>query len=121
MALTRRKERIPEVREFGGYCRVADIKRRKDEDLAELAKRGVTMVTIGAEGGWDPALEFMRKGHTGADVVEQGQRLRKAGIKFAYFYLAGMGGAGNGQENALASAAAYSAAQPDYIMVMSIA
>lgn len=113
-------ERIPEVKEIGGYCRVADIKRRSDEDLAELAKRGVNMITIGAEGGWDPALEFVNKGHTGADVAEQGQRLHKAGIKFSYFYLAGMAGSGKGQENAVASAAAYNLAAPDYTLVMSI-
>lgn len=114
------KDIIPEVKEFGGFCRIADVKRRSDKELRELAAHGVNMITIGAEGGYDPALEFMVKGHNAQDVMEQGERLHAAGIKFCYFYLTGMAGAGKGQENAVASGKAFSAANPDYILVMTI-
>ncbi len=62
----------------------------------------------------------MEKGHTAADVVEQGRRLRDAGIRFTFFYLAGMAGAGRGQENALASAKAFSEAGPSRILVVTM-
>lgn len=96
------ERRIPTVRSYGGFCRIVDIARKDDDELALLAARGVSGITIGAESGFDDALAFMEKGHSAADIVEQGQRLRRAGIDFTFFYLAGMAGAGRGRENALA-------------------
>ncbi|MDO4290483.1 MAG: radical SAM protein [Eggerthellaceae bacterium] len=112
--------RIPTVNSYGGFCRIMDVARKSDSELAQLAARGVDRITIGAESGFDEALSFMEKGHTAADVVEQGQRLRKAGIRFTFFYLAGMAGAGRGQENAKASARVFSEAGPDYILVVTL-
>lgn len=112
------RERLPGITSFGGFCRIADIKSKSDEDLGVLASYGVNELSIGAESGYDPALAFMEKGHDGADVAEQGARLRAAGIDFTYFYLAGMAGAGKGRENAIASARAYSAAGPGHILIV---
>ncbi len=112
--------RIPAVNSYGGFCRVMDVARKSDEELAELRGRGVDDIAIGAESGFDEALAFMEKGHTAADVVEQGRRLRDAGIRFTFFYLAGMAGAGRGQENALASAKAFSEAGPSRILVVTM-
>ena len=114
------EERIPTVKGYGGFCRIMDVARKTDEELAELAARGVDEIAIGAESGYDPALAFMEKGHTAADIVEQGQRLHKAGIRFTFFYLTGMAGAGKGQENALASARVFSDAGPSRILVVTL-
>lgn len=112
------EERIPTVDSYGGFCCIRDIKGKSDEELALLASRGVSHITIGAESGFDEALEFMEKGHTAADVVEQGKRLHAAGIPFTFFYLVGMAGAGRGQENALATAQAFSEAAPERVLVV---
>ncbi len=111
---------MPSVKTFGGFCRILDIKAKTDEELAELAALGVDDVTIGAETGYDPALAFMEKGHTAADIVEQGQRLHAAGIRFTFFYLAGIAGASKGQENAEAAARVFSAAAPQRILIMTL-
>ncbi len=112
--------RIPTVNSYGGFCRIMDIARKTDDELRMLASRGVNDIAIGAESGWDEILEFMQKGQTAADLVEQGARLRKAGIEFTCFYLAGLGGAGNGERNAIASAKAFSAAGPTSILVVTL-
>ena len=114
------ERRIPTVTGYGGFCRIMDVARKSDEELAALAARGVNEITIGAESGLDEALAFMEKGHTAADIVEQGQRLHEAGIAFTFFYLAGMAGAGRGQENARASAETFSAAGPSRILVVTL-
>ena len=114
------ERRIPTIRNYGGFCSVTDIKRKTDDELALLASRGVNDITIGAESGHNPTLEFMAKGHTAEDIMEQGQRLHEAGIDFTFFYLAGLAGAGKGQENALASAKAFSAAGPGRILVVTL-
>ena len=40
---------------------------------------------------------FMDKGYAAADIVEQCQRLDRAGIHYSFFYLAGISGAGRGE------------------------
>lgn len=114
------ERRIPTVNSYGGFCRVTDIARKGADELALLARRGVSDITIGAESGLDAALAFMEKGHTAADIVEQGRRLHEARIPFTFFYLAGMAGAGRGIENAHASAEAFSAAGPRRILIVTM-
>ena len=114
------EKRIPTVKGYGGFCRIMDIARKSDAELAELAARGVDGLAIGAESGWDPALEFMEKGQTAANLVEQSARLHAAGIDFTFFYLAGIAGAGHGQENALASAEVFSRCKPKTILIVTL-
>ena len=112
------EKRIPTVNSYGGFCRIMDIARKSDEDLRALAERGVNDITIGAEGGNDEAFAFMEKGHTAADVIEQGKRLHEAGIDFTFFYLVGMAGAGQGQKNAIETARVFSEAHPKRVLVV---
>ena len=114
------ERRIPTVNSYGGFCRIMDVARKSDAELAELAARGVNGLAIGAESGHDETLAFMEKGQTAADLVEQGARLHEAGIAFTFFYLAGLAGAGKGQDNALASAEVFSAAAPETILVVTL-
>ena len=114
------EQRIPTVNSYGGFCRIDDITRKTDEELAELAARGVNDLAIGAESGDDEVLAFMQKGQTASDLVEQAARLHAAGIDFTFFYLAGLAGAGAGQRNAVESARAFSAANPKTILVVTL-
>lgn len=113
-------EKLPTVREFGGYMRTADIARKSDADLARLTELGVADVAIGTECGWDPALERMRKGHTVADILTQYPRLEAAGIGYSLFYLGGFAGAGNCEESARESAKVFSQLHPIRITVMTM-
>lgn len=69
--LKRVKEVLRHVETIGGFVRIGDLKHKSDTDLEELAALGVDNLTIGVETGYDPALSFMDKGHTAADIVEQ--------------------------------------------------
>lgn len=114
------EERIPTVNSYGGFARITDFAAKTDEELAELAARGVTDVTIGAESGWDELLAFVEKGQTAQDLITQSKRLHDAGIRFTFFYLAGLAGAGRGQENAIESARVFSEAAPYRILVVTL-
>ena len=114
------EERIPTVNSYGGFCRTMDIARKSDDELRLLAERGVNDIAIGAESGWDELLAFMDKAQTAADLAEQGARLHAVGIEFTFFYLAGLAGAGKGQENAVRSAEAFSAAGPSTILIVTL-
>lgn len=114
------REKLPNVRTIGGFARIADIKARTDEELAEWARLGVDDIAIGAESGYAPALKYMRKPQTVEDMIEQCARLDAAGISYTLFYLAGIAGAGKGTENAKASAEVFRTINPKRILIMTM-
>lgn len=114
------EERIPTVNSYGGFCRIMDVAAKTDEELAELAARGVNGIAIGAESGDAELLAYMEKGQTPQQMVEQSQRLHEAGIEFTFFYLAGLAGAEAGQRNALRSAKVFSACAPQCILIVTL-
>ena len=113
-------EKLPSVETIGGFACITDIKARTDEELAEWAALGVDGLSLGAESGYAPALKFMRKPQTPADIEEQCKRLDKAGITYTLFYLAGMAGAGNGAANAKATSELFNRINPHRINVMTM-
>ena len=111
------REKLPRTKSIGCFARVSDVKAKTNDDLRELAALGVDDISIGAEGGYDPALAFMGKGHTAADIVEQCARLDAAGIAYDLFYLAGIAGAGKWEDNVRATVDVYGQTHPRRIMV----
>lgn len=111
------REKLPGVGSIGCFARVGDVKAKTDGELSRLAELGVSDVSIGAESGYDPALAFMCKGHTAADIVEQCGRLDEAGISYDLFYLAGIAGAGKWEENVRATVDVFGQTQPERIMI----
>lgn len=95
---------IPSVQTIGCFARITDAAPKSDEELAALHQAGYDGLTIGIETGDDEALRFMNKGYAAADIVEQCQRLDRAGIHYSFFYLAGISGAGRGETGAKATA-----------------
>lgn len=95
---------FPRCGSVGCFSRVTDVARKTDAELQALARAGFDGLTIGMETGDDEALAFMDKGYEAADVVEQCARLDAVGISYAFFYLAGVSGAGHGIEGARATA-----------------
>ena len=114
------EKRIPTVNSYGGFCRITDIAHKTDEELGELAARGVNDLAIGAESGHQETLDFMCKDQKAEDLIREGRRMREAGMDFTFFYLAGLAGKGKGQENARASADVFSAAGPTTILIVTL-
>lgn len=96
----------------GCFARVTDITPKSAEELRALRKAGYDGLTIGIETGDDISLDFMAKGYRAADILAQCRRLDEAGIRYNFFYLTGIAGAGRGEENARATAAVCNALHP---------
>lgn len=95
---------FPQLKTIGSFARITDITNKTDEELQHLAAAGYDGLTIGIETGDDQTLAFMNKGYESKDIVEQCNRLDKAGISYAFFYLVGISGKGRGLEGARLSA-----------------
>lgn len=88
---------LPSVTSIGSFARITDITPKTDEELMKLRGLGYDGLTIGIETGDDDALQFMNKGYGSADILEQCRRLDAAGIRYSFFYLVSISGAGRGE------------------------
>ena len=106
---------FPEASSIGSFARVTDVTLKLDEELAALHKAGYDGLTIGMETADDEALAFMDKGYLTADILEQCGRLDRAGIRYNFFYLTGISGAGRGEEGARLTAAVCNSLHPGIV------
>ena len=77
-------------------------------------------INIGMETAHDPTLERMNKGYNASDIIEQLSKLDKAGIRYNIFYLNGLGGKGNGEVSAIATAGVLNRLHPCIINIVSL-
>ncbi len=96
---------FPGMETISSFARVTDVTLKSDEELTALHEAGYDGLTIGIETADDEALRFMDKGYLAADILEQCKRLDRADIRYSFFYLTGISGAGHGEDGARATAA----------------
>jgi len=117
---TKIKEYLPNVTNFGGFARIADIKRKTQEELNELHALGYDGIHFGTETGDDITLAYMNKGNTAADIVEQLHKLDKAEITYNIVFMNGLAGAGNSERHALESAKIFNQVNPASINIVAL-
>lgn len=106
---------FPEYESIGCFARVTDIALKTDDELLRLHRLGYSGLTIGVESGDDAALAFMNKGYAARAIIDQSSRLDAAGIRYHFFYLAGISGDGRGEEGAVESAKVFNLTHPERI------
>ena len=114
------RELFPECQRVTSYASPASIRIRTDEELQTLRAKGLTMVYLGLESGCDEVLTFMRKGHTAADIVAMGQKVRRNGIALSVTAITGLGGPELLEEHAIKTAEAFNAMNPEYIGMLTL-
>ena len=86
------RELFPECERVTSYASPASIRIRTDEELQTLRAKGLTMVYMGLESGSDEVLKLMRKGHSAAEIIEMGQKVRRNGMALSVTAITGLGG-----------------------------
>lgn len=109
-------EELPYHGRISMFSRVDAIARKTDEELRALAEHGCTHLYVGTENGNDDVLEFMDKGHTSTQAIEQLKRLDAAGISYTVFYILGLGGKGAGEESGRLTAELFNQVAPERIV-----
>ena len=105
----------PEVERISAYGAPADVLMKSDEELRQLKEAGLDMIYIGAESGDDVVLADVKKGVTSAQLIEAGQKLKRAGMVVSITLISGLGGTARVKEHALGSARVISAIKPEYV------
>ncbi|MEG1657750.1 MAG: radical SAM protein [Oscillibacter sp.] len=111
---------FPECTRVTSYASPSSIKLRSDAELQTLRDKGLTMVYMGLESGCDAVLTQMRKGHTAAEIVAMGQKIRANGIALSVTAITGLGGPGLLERHAVETAEAFNAMNPEYIGLLTL-
>ena len=108
---------FPKAFQIASYARFDDVMRKTDEELEELADRGLAELHIGLESGCQDVLDFMDKGIRLDEALQACERLRSIGVDYSFTMIAGLGGTRLSERHACESAAFLNAAQPKRIWI----
>jgi len=124
--LSRLKEKFPSVQRVTSYARARTVARKSVAELRELHEAGLNRLHIGLESGYDPLLEYMKKGVTSDLVVNGGKKVVESGISLCLYVVLGLGGRLRleGEEtwrnHAVHTARVLNEVNPDYIRVRTL-
>jgi len=114
------RETLPEITRVTTYSRSRSVVRKSVEALTRIGQAGLDRIHIGLETAYDPLLKFMKKGVTGAQHVEAGQKVLAAGMELSEYVMPGLGGQEMWREHALATATALNQINPHFIRLRSL-
>jgi radical SAM superfamily enzyme YgiQ (UPF0313 family) len=114
------REAFPAVVRITTYARAKTAAGKSVEELQRLREAGLSRIHVGMESGYDPLLQFIRKGVTAAEQIEAGLKVRKAGISLCEYVMPGLGGSRWSSEHAMATAEALNRINPDHVRLRTL-
>ena len=114
------RELFPECERVSSYASPSSLQIRTDEELQLLRDKGLTLLYMGLESCCDDVLKLMRNGHTSAEIVECGQKVKRNGIGLSVTAITGLGGPELMEAHAVDTAKALNAMNPEYIGILTL-
>jgi len=118
--LTFLKEKFPEIIRITTYTRSRTVVRKSVESLTQIRKAGLDRIHIGLETGYNPLLKLMKKGVSGAQHIEAGQKAIQAGMELSEYVMPGLGGQEMWEEHARETAKVLNEINPHFIRLRSL-
>ncbi|MBU2515452.1 radical SAM protein [bacterium] len=114
------KKQLPWVNRVGLYANAKSLKRKSLGELKELKALGLGIIYMGLESGDDITLEKVNKKGNSNDMIEQGLKVKAAGIKLSITVLLGLGGKERSFTHARETGRVLSAIDPEYVGALSL-
>ena len=111
---------FPECERVSAYASAKALRKKTDEELETLRRRGLAMVYVGLESGNEDLLLRYDKGVTAEEIIRQSLRAKAAGMTLSVTAINGMGGKEKSEIHALDTAAALSRIRADYIAMLTL-
>jgi radical SAM superfamily enzyme YgiQ (UPF0313 family) len=111
---------LPWVERVGVYATGLAIRQKSDEDLAWLRDNGLGIVYLGVESGDPQTLAYVGKDSTGEQLIEAGQRVKRAGIGLSVTVLLGIAPAGRSRDHGQQTGRLLTAMDPDFVGALSV-
>ena len=116
--LDRLNTSFPKLRRISAYALPKDILSKTDEELNQLADKGLNLLYVGIETGDDELLQAINKGETYGSTSQALIRARRAGIKLSVMILNGLGGRKFTEQHAVNSTRIVNEIQPEYLSTL---
>lgn len=114
------REQFPYLERMTVYGSAKVLKFKKLADLRLLKEAGLSRIHSGMESGDDEVLRRIQKGFTAAEMIEEGLKVREAGLQLSEYILIGVGGRERTNEHALESARVLNAFNPDFVRLRTL-
>ena len=109
------RELFPFLKRMTVYGSTRILKLKKLKEFHRLKEAGLTRIHSGMESGDDEVLYRIQKGFTASEMIEEGLKVREAGIELSEYILIGIGGRERTREHALQSARVLNSFTPDFV------
>ena len=86
------KETFPSIERITSYARAKTVSKKTVEELRDLYRAGLSRIHIGLETGYDPLLQYMKKGVTAQEHIDAGRKVKESGISLSEYVILGLGG-----------------------------
>jgi len=113
--LTYLRGTFPALERCTTYARSKTLSRKPQEELTAIRKAGLDRLHVGLETGDDALLKKIKKGVTGQDHIDGGQKAIKAGFQLSEYWMPGLGGKEDWQNHARNTALILNQINPHYI------
>ena len=114
------KKAFSSVERVTTYARAKTVSKKPVEDLQDIRLAGLSRIHIGLETGYDPLLQYVKKGVTAREHIEAGRKVKESGISLSEYVILGLGGKGMWREHAVETAKVLNQINPDFIRVRTL-
>ena len=114
------KETFPSVERITSYARAKTVSKKTVEELRDLFHAGLSRIHIGLETGYDPLLQYMKKGVTAKEHIDAGRKVKESGVSLSEYVILGLGGKGMWREHAIETAKVLNQINADFIRVRTL-
>ncbi len=114
------RKTLPWVRRVGTYANAKSIARKTTDELVQLKELGLRIIHMGLESGDDETLRRCGKWGDVSMMIEQGQKVREAGINLFITVLLGLAGPQRSSIHAEKTGYALTQINPNYVGALSL-
>jgi radical SAM superfamily enzyme YgiQ (UPF0313 family) len=111
---------LPDLQRVGSYANAKSLARKSLADLIALKERGLKVIHMGLESGDEETLREMNKWGAAREIIEQGKKVREAGITLFVTIIIGLGGLKRSAVHAKATGEALTKMGPDLVGALSL-
>ncbi len=114
------RQRFSALERVTCYATPQNLLKKTVEDLQKWRQAGLTMMYLGVESGLDEVLESVDKGVCSDQIVEAGQKARRAGIVLSTTVILGLAGPELSADHARATGAVLSRIDPEFASALTL-
>jgi hypothetical protein len=114
------RKTFPSIERITSYGRARTLAKKSVEELQALREAGLSRIHIGMETGYDPLLQYLKKGVTAKEQIQAGQNVVASGISLSEYVMPGLGGKKWWREHAVETARVLNQINPDFIRLRSL-